>query len=906
MERSIPIRPARAQCHFFASGRCMKGASCPFSHAIDQESPSPSARPLRNTTTAPPASLKSPATICRFFQAGKCHKGDECVFLHEETAKPVLVVERTFTKPGAPAPETLPATADSRSLVPCRFFTAGGCKNGSSCPFMHDPAAQEAGLPTDPTPNITLSEVTESLVDDPQDDWTRAFSGAVVKFADGASVDDLSLASDFSAVRLDNLPPGSTPVSVTRLIGGLGFTASDDCVRVRQAADGKTASADVKVKDPSFAGAVRDKLSKGSSGIRAARIDVPMATGSGLHRVDCCKVLCSWHRATRTVWLNFRTEKVAQKVCGGFQSGAFKVKNQAVNASNPTGSNNRYSSNDQAWTVRLSNLDPAVTKTDIITPIPGRWMPTHVELGEPTYTEYANTVASTVKARLLQIGPLDMWSVAETGSGKRVKAQARFENEEDAKTAESTLNNKSVAWLRGDMMALRSPSKSAAKLTVQHVTVAKIKLTARIFNTLREPLNARREQWSEKGVHFVAYPPSNGHVVLKLEGAETKNVAEAYRTLSVMIEGTKLDVGKDAWCTIIQNHAFWRDILERIDKDHGVTAIRDRRRCQLRLFGSTEGCELAGRLITAQLEKRVSEASVVIELASDQFQWACRGGFKELVTELGADKVTLDVISNPKRILCSANDHAKIRALLANKNEPPPSGNPQSKDTPAGSRDCSVCWTEAEEPVVVTSCGHAYCAGCFADLCSAEPTAGSQYVVACVGDAAACKKTLPLAELKEHLSSAEFEDVLKAAFTSHVRRHPSDFSYCPSPDCERIYRIANADSSAAIFTCPECFEATCTSCQAPSHPGFTCAERKDMATGGYEALARVKAELGIKDCPKCKTAMEKTEGCNHMTCRGCGAHICWVCMATFDSAQKCYNHLSAKHGGIFDVPAGIL
>lgn len=822
------------------------------------------------------------------------------MYLHEGTAKPTPVVERTPSKIGTPALEPLSATADSRNTVPCRYFTDRKCINGSNCPYMHDPTMQ-ADVPADPSPDATFLEVKESLVDDPHDDWTRAFSGAVVKFTDGASVDSLSLASDFSAVRLDNLPPKSTSDYIVQLLRELDLEASVDCVKVRQAADGKTSSADVKVEDPSFAAAVRDKLSMGSSGISVSRISVPMATGSGLHRIDRCKVHCYWHRPTCAVWLNFRTEEAARQVSDRFQSGVFKVKKQAVKANNPTGSNSTRYFNNRAWTVRLSDVDPTAAKTDVVKQIPKYWMPTHVELDTSAYADNAATIASAVKKKLLEIGPLNTWNVAETSSGKGAKAQARFENEEDAKTAESTLNNRTVAWL---MNRTRRSSDSPAKLMVQHVTVAKIKIPTRIFNTLREPLDVQKERWSENRVYFVAYPPSNGHVVLKLEGSETKNVAEAYRTLSGMVKGIKLDVSKDAWCTVIQNRASWRDVLERIEKDHGITAVRDRRRCQLRLFGSTSGCEFASQLITAQLEKCVSKA-VVIELEVNEFQWVCQGGFKELVAEFGPEKVTLDIVSNPKRILYSGgspNDHVKIRALLARKNGLPLGADPPpSKGTPAGSTECSVCWTEAEEPVVKTSCGHAYCAGCFADLCGAEPTASTRYLVACVGGAATCKKALPLSDLKEHLSSAELEDVLEAAFTSHVRRHPSDFSYCPTPDCGRVYRITSSKKGGAaiaptVFTCLGCFEDTCTSCQAASHPGLTCDESKDGS------LAKLKAKLGIKDCSRCKTAMEKTEGCNHMTCRGCGAHICWVCMATFDTSCQCYDHLSKEHGGVFDVP----
>jgi hypothetical protein len=34
----------------------------------------------------------------------------------------------------------------------------------------------------------------------------------------------------------------------------------------------------------------------------------------------------------------------------------------------------------------------------------------------------------------------------------------------------------------------------------------------------------------------------------------------------------------------------------------------------------------------------------------------------------------------------------------------------------------------------------------------------------------------------------------------------------------------------------------------------------------------VKQRFGIKDRPKCETSIEKIDGCDYMTCRGCGTH----------------------------------
>jgi E3 ubiquitin-protein ligase RNF19A len=39
--------------------------------------------------------------------------------------------------------------------------------------------------------------------------------------------------------------------------------------------------------------------------------------------------------------------------------------------------------------------------------------------------------------------------------------------------------------------------------------------------------------------------------------------------------------------------------------------------------------------------------------------------------------------------------------------------------------------------------------------------------------------------------------------------------------------------------------------------------------------------INISYCPKCKTRVEKVEGCNHMTCYFCQFQWCWICGGTY-------------------------
>ncbi|KAJ9152264.1 hypothetical protein NKR19_g4533 [Coniochaeta hoffmannii] len=161
-----------------------------------------------------------------------------------------------------------------------------------------------------------------------------------------------------------------------------------------------------------------------------------------------------------------------------------------------------------------------------------------------------------------------------------------------------------------------------------------------------------------------------------------------------------------------------------------------------------------------------------------------------------------------------------------------------------------VCDAPAVRPVY-TSCKHIYCTDCFEALCHAKVSTIPP-VIRCEGDSSGCGSVISLQELKEHLSSAAFEDILETSFKTYIGGHRGAMRYCLTPGCERLYRPAGRSEqidkeSSPFFTCPDCLSAVCRIYHV-AHPDMTCAEqRADSATGGCSALALAKAELGIQD-----------------------------------------------------------
>ncbi|KAK1690580.1 hypothetical protein BDP55DRAFT_575428 [Colletotrichum godetiae] len=734
----------------------------------------------------------------------------------------------------------------------------------------------------------------------PEEKCMRELLGAWVNFGSGASVEKVSLFSDFSTASILDLPARSDVAAVSRLLSRLGFEVPSAAIRIRPHGLGGLICAIIRVEDPDFAQSLCERLKKpdiedvcGFPGLKAeVQKPLNLDTNKGFtHRVNRKKVICSWHKPKQLACLTFRSESVESEVRSNFGTGAYTVLGTKVSCAP------RSSTLLHRWGCTLGGsysngsspkltlyIPPQATKTDILNMIPQRQRPTSVELEGPQDLDNTKSEVDMVEALLVGIGPLEMRLTANADpDGKRVKAMARFQDEADALTA--------VELLR----SMPLPFNKADKLSIIGLHSATYKVANHIFSAILVDFEKIAQSFRKKGVNFKRFPSANGYVTLRLESERRDDLAAAETHTDKLLEGSLVydaDGKKPLWSSSFHNKPLANRRLRPIEKQHKVAFQCVPSKAEIHVFGSFEASQKACDALLQSLSDNPSTIHY-IPLTPESLHWAIRGGFKAICKVLGQEAVSLNIFETPKRLeiigplasFDTAIDIVTKRRL------------PQEHDISTEAECCPVCWTTAENPLKV-KCGHVYCRDCFENFCKSSVSSGESGI-RCLADEGVCNASFSLQELQDCLPSITFEELLDSAVTNHIKRHPAEFRWCPTPDCQTIYRPTLL---AKIFSCRGCSKVICASCNVDHH-GKTCAEHTYVTSGAAAAADRnfkkVKKQLGIKDCPRCNTSIQKSYGCNHMTCTACKAHICWVCLEAFDDSKPCYDHMNRAHGGIF-------
>lgn len=273
---------------------------------------------------------------------------------------------------------------------------------------------------------------------------------------------------------------------------------------------------------------------------------------------------------------------------------------------------------------------------------------------------------------------------------------------------------------------------------------------------------------------------------------------------------------------------------------------------------SVEGIHMmSSKEVMPLMKRRISETTEILNIPTPaaapllrNYKWTKEGLFEAYMT-----------------------DEAKVQSkvgVLARCTKPkiPPRPNP---------RCCSICFDDdcAPSDMMSMPCGHEFCRDCWGG-----------FIQDMIDDGPTCiLKTCPQSKCREVVTEVEVKDIspqLLPQYESYQLRNFVEGNgasrWCPGPGCDRIAALPNGGETDIVATCDSCKTQFCLKCGEEPHAPLSCRllnEWKEKCEDESETANWVLSNT--KPCPKCRSRIEKNQGCNHITCQQCKHEFCWIC-----------------------------
>ncbi|KAF9009905.1 hypothetical protein BDQ17DRAFT_1347118 [Cyathus striatus] len=186
--------------------------------------------------------------------------------------------------------------------------------------------------------------------------------------------------------------------------------------------------------------------------------------------------------------------------------------------------------------------------------------------------------------------------------------------------------------------------------------------------------------------------------------------------------------------------------------------------------------------------------------------------------------------------------------------------------------------------------GHLFCRGCI-----------EQYVSTSVGDNNSkiscmhmdgCDLTFSLKELERCLPVKLMNTYQQILIQQNIiEAGIRNLEGCPF--CE--WKCIIDDEKEQLFVCGNkdggCGKISCRKCKKPNHlPKLCKVIEKENALVRKHAIEEAMSQALMRNCPKCKKAFLKEDGCNKMKCPFCGTLSCYVCRSAINDTG--YDHFT--------------
>lgn len=210
--------------------------------------------------------------------------------------------------------------------------------------------------------------------------------------------------------------------------------------------------------------------------------------------------------------------------------------------------------------------------------------------------------------------------------------------------------------------------------------------------------------------------------------------------------------------------------------------------------------------------------------------------------------------------------------------------------------------------------GHSFCLDCWSSHVGVQVSDNGLGCLPCPGYK--CGEILDLSWAPVLLKTQEAVNRLRTQRVRHVVDY-AGLKHCPVEGCGLLVHIPGSTTSLTTASaagggggsaasllphvamcdnnhmfCVSCFQTAHSPCTCANYPQWFQLVQEETKSvlpngGAGDAAATASGDdianalwvaANTKRCPRCATAIEKDEGCNHMSCRKCRKEFCWICM----------------------------
>ena len=227
-------------------------------------------------------------------------------------------------------------------------------------------------------------------------------------------------------------------------------------------------------------------------------------------------------------------------------------------------------------------------------------------------------------------------------------------------------------------------------------------------------------------------------------------------------------------------------------------------------------------------------------------------------------------------------------------------------------KECMICTGEItmnNDLVTLKCCNTSICKDCITATISTKVNDGLTYIP-CPNPN--CTKALQRDFIVSHI----MDDEILLKYERFRLNAEGDDSQKTCPNCCYITKshlpVFKAKKQKALtpdeynITCSVCDFQWCFNCHSPWHEGISCRlyREGDKQFMKWTKGRKVGYTPNCQRCPKCKVYIERSTGCDSMTCNRCHANFCYKCGGTFSGFPGLGNHY--KHLSVYGCPYNYL